>query len=342
MDVDWGRILGAFFGFLLSIPAVFINLSVRFISLGCGIFRVRRRVFPPKCLVDPSLGSHHYLAANGVKLHYVESGDPSKPLLLLVHGFPEFWYCWRHQIRHFQGTHRVVAVDMRGYNESEKPAGIDSYHMETLVEDLRCLVDGLGADKFTLVAHDWGAAVAWTFAALHPARLDNLIILNMPHLMALLEQRAKTWEQALKSWYIIFFQCPILPELSLMAEDMATFKRLFKQVGSMVEDEETIEAYKFAFKDFTSWNRPLNYYRMTTTAKCQDFFEANKEKYKIGVRTLQIFGTADTALSVGAAQLGMAWLTDARLELLEGVSHWVMEEQPDKVNKLMEEFLTTA
>lgn len=102
MAVDWGRILGAALGFLLAIPAVFLNLSVRFIALGCGIFRVKRRVSPPRCLVDPSLGSHHYLAANGVKLHYVESGDPAKPLLLLVHGFPEFWYCWRHQIRHFQ------------------------------------------------------------------------------------------------------------------------------------------------------------------------------------------------------------------------------------------------
>jgi len=338
MEVDWGRALGAFFGFLLSIPAVFISLTIRFIVLGCGIFRVKRRSFPPKCLVDPDLGVHHYVTVNGVKLHYVESGDPNKPLLLFLHGFPQFWYAWRNQIRHFQKTHRVVAVDMRGYNESGKPEGIDAYHMETLVTDIKCLVKELGVEKFTLVAHDWGGGVAWSFAALHPELLNNLIILNIPHLLALLESRGKTWEQALKSWYIIFFQCPILPELSMLAEDMSCFKRLFGPCN-VNQDEETLEAYKFAFKDFTAWNRPLNYYRMTTTKKFTDFLKNNKDRFKIGVRTLQIFGTADTALSVGAAKLGNAYLSDGRLELLEGVSHWVQEEAPEKVNSLISNFL---
>merc|ERR1712080_718393 len=208
---------------------------------------------------------------------------------------------------------------MRGYNESGKPEGINAYHMETLVADIKCLVKELGVEKFTLVAHDWGGAVAWSFAALHPELLDNLIILNLPHLLALMESRGKTWEQALKSWYIIFFQCPILPELSMLAEDMRCFARLFK--------------------DDTAWNRPLNYYRMTTTKKMEEFLKTNKDRYKIGVRTLQIFGTADTALSVGAAKLGNAYLSDGRLELLEGVSHRVQEEEPEKVNSLISNFL---
>jgi pimeloyl-ACP methyl ester carboxylesterase len=342
LDVDWGRVIGAFCGFLISIPAFFLNLAARFVSLGCGIFHVKQRNFPPKALVDPELGSHHYLMVNGVKLHYVEAGRPDGPLMVLVHGFPQFWYAWRYQIRHFKATHRVVAVDMRGYNESGKPDGIEAYQMEELVADLRGLVEALGASRtspkgIVLVAHDWGAAVAWTFAALHPELLSGLVILNMPHLLALVDSRGKTWEQALKSWYIIFFQCPILPELGLLAEDMAAFKRLFKGVVNL--DDETMEAYKYAFKDFASWNRPLNYYRMTTTERFKNFLETNKEKFYIDVPTLQIFGTADTALSVGAARAGSAWLGAGRLELLEGVSHWVQEEAPARVNSLIDKFL---
>ena len=102
MEVDWGRVGGAFFGFLLAIPAFFLNLTVRFIILGCGIFQVKKRIFPPKCLTDPELGTHKYLTVNGVKIHYVEAGDPEKPLMLFVHGFPQFWYVWRNQIKHFK------------------------------------------------------------------------------------------------------------------------------------------------------------------------------------------------------------------------------------------------
>ena len=218
-------------------------------------------------------------------------------------------------------------MDMRGYNDSEKPAGIDSYKIQLLADDIKGLVKALGVEKFTLVAHDWGAGVAWTFAALYPEMLDNLIILNMPHLMALVDARGKTWEQALKSWYIIFFQCPILPELSMLAEDMRIFKKMFKKVN---QDEETIEAYKYAFRDYTAWNRPLNYYRMTTTKEFKTFLEANRSKYHIAVRTLQIFGTADTALSVGAAQEGNKYLSNGRLELLDGVSHWVQVKEAYK------------
>ena len=110
MEVDWGRVLGAFFGFLLSIPAVFLNLTVRFIRLGCGIFEVKPRTLPPKCLSDPELGSHKYVSVNGVKLHYVEAGQPDGPLLLMVHGFPQFWYTWRNQIRHLKVSREVFIL----------------------------------------------------------------------------------------------------------------------------------------------------------------------------------------------------------------------------------------
>merc|ERR1712112_598740 len=149
-----------------------------------------------------------------------------------------------------------------------------------------------------------------------------------------------TWEQALKSWYIIMFQCPILPELGFMAEDMLAFKRLFK--GKLAHDEERLEAYKYAFKDFTTWNRTINYYRMTTSEEFKTFMSKNKDRFYIDVKTLQIFGTADTALSVAAAKDSAHYLKNGRLELLEGVSHWVQEEEPDRVNMLMAELLAES
>jgi len=337
MEVDWGRVIGVLFGFLLSIPAVFIRLIVRFVTLGCRIFSVKKRSVPPACLVDPQYGEHKFLTVNGVKLHYVESGDSTKPLLLFVHGWPQFWFAWRNQIVHFQKNYHVVAMDMRGFNDSGKPAGIENYFITHMVEDIKGLVEGLGKKKFTLVAHDWGGAVAWTFAALYPEMLTNLVVCNLPHLIALLDQRKKGWEQALKSWYIIFFQCPVLPELNMMAEDMASFNKLFKDNPN--NDEEVMEAYRFAFRDFTTWNRSINYYRCTTMKKFENFLKDNKSKFKIKVRTLQIFGAADTALSVSAAKDSAAWVEDHRLELLEGVSHWVQEQEPDKVNQLIESFI---
>jgi len=337
MEVDWARVGGIAVGFILAIPAFFLRLIIRFITLGCKIFHVKDRNVPPDCLVDPKFGAHKFMTVNGVKLHYVESGDSSKPLLVFVHGWPQFWYSWRYQILHFQSQYHVVALDMRGFNESEKPAGVENYFVKEMVDDIKGLVEGLGEKKFTLIGHDWGGAVSWTFAALYPEMLSNLVICNLPHLMAFLEQRKNGWEQALKSWYIIFFQCPVFPELSMMAEDMAAFNRLFKDNPN--NDDEVKEAYRFAFRDYKTWNRTINYYRCTTTNRNDQFMKDNADKFKINVRTLQIFGTADTALSVAAAKGSSAWVEDHKLELLDGVSHWVQEQAPEKVNNLIENFL---
>jgi len=339
MEVNWGRVIGVCFGFILAIPAVFIRLAVRFVTLGCGIFYVKKRSVSPRCLLDPKYGDHKFMTVNGVKLHYVESGDTSKPLLLFVHGWPQFWYSWRNQIEHFQKNYHVVAMDMRGYNDSDKPDGIEKYFAKHIVDDIKELVEGLGEKKFTLVGHDWGGAISWMFAALYPDMLDNLVICNLPHPVAFMNQRKNGWEQALKSWYIIFFQCPVLPELSMMAEDMAAFNRLFKDNPN--NDETVKEAYRFAFRDYKTWNRTINIYRCTTMKMWSEFFKQNKDKFKIKVRTLHIFGTADTALSVAAAKDSAAWVDDYRLELLEGVSHWVQEQEPEKVNSLIGEFLET-
>src|SRR5271166_2812118 len=122
---------------------------------------------------------HEFAGVNGVRLHYVTAGTGK--LLLFLHGFPEFWYEWKRQLEEFSRDFRVVAPDMRGYNLSSKPAGVDQYKLDFLLEDVRALVQHLGCDKCILAGHDWGGFVAWTFAGLFPDRVEKLIIINAPH-----------------------------------------------------------------------------------------------------------------------------------------------------------------
>ena len=163
--MEWLRLVSILVGLLISIPAFFLSNLVRLCRIGRRLFHVRPRFAPPACLMDPRYGQHKFITANGVRLHYVESGDPGKPLLLFVHGWPQFWFAWRYQIEHFQKVggevhnkclknnqtmvqnYHVVAMDMRGFNDSDKPEGIDNYFIMNMVEDIRALVTGLGEKR---------------------------------------------------------------------------------------------------------------------------------------------------------------------------------------------------
>ena len=226
---------------------------------------------------------------------------------------------------------------MRGYNDSEKPGDIESYFVLNMVEDIKQLVEGLGKKKFTLVAHDWGGVVGWFFAAFHPEMLDNYIACNMPHPVAFNNAR-KSLEQALKSWYIVFFQVPLLPEINMMMDDIRSFEALFKDNPN--KDDEVLEAYRYAFRDFKTWKSTINYYRCTTYNASQELMQGRIIKdQKIKVRTLQIFGSGDTAISVSPARDSAQWVEDYTLHILEGVSHWVQEQEPASVNSLIEQFI---
>lgn len=147
---------------------------------------------------------HRFANVNGVRLHYVTHG--AGKLILFLHGFPEFWYAWRHQLTEFGQDHQAVAVDMRGYNLSSRPAAINRYEMPELVEDIRALALHLGASKFALVGHDWGGVVAWAFAAAHPDLLESLIIINAPHPILFNRELRENPAQQKASQYIQFFR----------------------------------------------------------------------------------------------------------------------------------------
>lgn len=187
--------------------------------------------------------NHQFISTDGVKLHYVSQGEGK--LMLMLHGFPEFWYSWRHQITEFASDYRTVAPDLRGYNDSDKPQGVAAYSISKLIEDVRGVIRGLGYEECILIGHDWGGAIAWNFAYAYPELVEKLIVLNVPH-PAKFAAGIQTPQQLLKSWYIFAFQLPWLPELVLQANDYQAIATMLQQmaVDKLAFSPEDLEAFK--------------------------------------------------------------------------------------------------
>ena len=152
---------------------------------------------------------HQFARVNGLRLHYVEAGEGDQ-LIIFLHGWPEFWYSWRHQITFFSKKYRVVSVDLRGFNESDKPKGVNSYKVSTVAKDIAELIKALGFENATLVGHDWGGAVTWSMLDHFPNVIERVFILNCPEPFTMIKHLQRNPSQMLKSWYIFLFQIPIL------------------------------------------------------------------------------------------------------------------------------------
>jgi pimeloyl-ACP methyl ester carboxylesterase len=279
---------------------------------------------------------HGYADLSEVRLHYVEAGDG--PLVVLLHGFPEFWYGWRAQIPALAAAgFRVVAPDMRGYNLSSRPAGVAAYAMGRLTNDVRELIAERGAQRAMLAGHDWGAAVAWATAFTHPEVVERLAILNVPHTRRML-QGLRTARQLRKSWYMFFFQLPGLPERLIARNRWQFFRDTFEHDArpgafSAADIERYVEA----------WSRPaaattmINYYRAA--------FRQTPRRAAAGIRpvqapTLVIWGERDRHLG---AELAEPEPRDVpRLDRVERLdaSHWVQHDEPETVNRLLTEFFS--
>ncbi len=276
-----------------------------------------------------------YIITNGINLHYVTQGEGS--LMLLLHGFPEFWYSWRHQIPEFARDYKVVALDLRGYNESDKPKQLEAYRMEELLKDVEGVIRGLGYESCILVGHDWGGAIAWSFAYAYPDLVDRLIVMNLPHPAKFMEG-LKTPQQLLRSWYIFLFQLPWLPELLLQLNDYQGIKSIF--AGTAIDktafSPTDIEAYKDATAKRGALTAMLNYYRNIFQSL---FSDQTQEWSVLNIPTLMIWGEDDIALgkelTYGTEKLVNNW----QIKYIPNCSHWVQQEQPQLVNQYMREFL---
>jgi pimeloyl-ACP methyl ester carboxylesterase len=276
------------------------------------------------------------LPINGLMLHVVEAGPANGPLLILLHGFPEFWWAWRYQITSMaeQGYH-VVVPDMRGYNKSDAPKQVSAYRLDILVADVTALADHYGAERFHLVGHDWGGVVAWGVSASYPNRLNRLVIMDAPHPDLWLEQAIKHPTQALRSTYVALFQVPWLPEAALSALNFAGLRVMVE--ASARKDtfkSEDMERYAEAWAHPGSLTAMLNYYRCLREQK------KSEQPARIKCPTLILWGEKDSFLEHHVAEAGLRQCDNGRLSIIQGATHWLHLEEPAQVSAKIIEFLS--
>ncbi len=281
---------------------------------------------------------HRYADLGDVRLHYVEAGEG--PLVLLLHGFPQFWYEWRHQIPALvEAGFRVVAPDMRGYNLSDKPPGVRAYRVELLARDVARLILACGERAANVVGHDWGAIAAWIAAMRYPERVGRLAILNVPHPARFLDGLLSPG-QLLRSSYVFFFQIPRLPEEVIRAGDFALLRSALRRdpVCPGALTTEDIERYVEAMARPGALTATLNYYR----ALLRNPRETWTLMKRIEAPVLVIWGEKDRFLSRRLADPPLLWVPNLlRVERLPEASHWVTEDRPREVNTLLLDFLSS-
>jgi len=265
---------------------------------------------------------------NGLDLHLVEAGDPGKPLVILLHGFPEFWWAWRHQIAPLADAgYHVVVPDMRGYNLSEAPQAVGAYALEFLANDVVAIADAFGAERFHLVGHDWGAVIGWWVAARYPQRLERVVLMDGPHPDVLGAQALKHPTQALRSSYVAFFQLPWLPEATLGGFDFASLKSMMRASAKPGAFEPgALERYAEAWAQPGRLTAMLNYYRALRDRPRPG------EPARVKPPTLILWGGDDAFLERHVARACLALCDQGQLEVVDGASHWLHLEQPARIN----------
>jgi epoxide hydrolase 4 len=271
------------------------------------------------------LGKDGYVDSHGVKIHYVEAGDG--PLLVMIHGFPDFWYTWRAQMPELAKHFKTVAIDQRGYNLSDKPEGVENYKLEKLVADLDAVVDHFGAKKAVIVGHDWGGMVAWTYAMQHPDKVDRLVILNLPHPRGLLRELANNPDQQHHSQYARNFQEP--DAAKKVTPEMLTF---------WVHGKEAQAKYLEALKR-SSMEGMLNYYKANYPREPYKIPDNAMPNVKCPV--LMIHGLKDTALLPGALAGTWNWIdNEFTLVTIPNAGHFVQQDAAPVVTRTMVRWLT--
>jgi pimeloyl-ACP methyl ester carboxylesterase len=279
---------------------------------------------------------HSVIKTNGIRLHVVQAGPKSGVPILLLHGFPEFWYGWRKQIPALAAADcRVIVPDQRGYNLSDKPKGIKSYRIEELVKDTLGLIDALEYEKVNLVGHDWGALVAWMLAIKHPERLHRLGIINVPHPAVMWRFLRRDFEQMRRSLYALFFQLPRLPETILRLGNWSVAASGMRRSGNPnAFTEADLEKYKEAWSQPGAMTAMLNWYR--AAARYQPEFTNDMP---VKIRTLILWGVRDFALSHRMARPSLDYCDEGNLIFFPDATHWVQHEEADEVNRQLLAFI---
>ena len=278
---------------------------------------------------------HRYADSDGVRIHYALAGDDAAPLVVFLHGFPDFWYSWRQQMAALEDRFRVAALDMRGYNLSDKPKGVENYAMARLVADVLAVIDAEKVDSAVVVGHDWGGAVAWNVAMNHPQRVALLVILNLPHPRGLFRELTSNPDQQRNSQYAFNFQQPDAHK-ALNAEGLAFW----------VRDAEARKRYVAAFEQ-SDFEAMLNYYKANYPRPPGDAEAppagtglAAPDMPNVQCPVLMFHGLDDTALLPGALAGTWNWIdADLTLVTVPGANHFVQQDAPELVSNTMRDWL---
>lgn len=290
---------------------------------------------------------HRYCDSGEIRIHYAAREGGGKPIVFM-HGFPQFWFLWRNQLADLGEDHDVYAPDLRGFNFSDKPPGVDAYRMRHLIGDLEALVEDLGIAPFTLVGHDWGGIVSWAFAMRRPELLDRFVIIDSPPPFTWNRDLRESPKQREAVSYMLELSAPPPgPEEMLARDDFAMLDSMLERIGgaaARLDDEERARYHE-------AWSQPgaltggLNYYRAAGMgeqvggAGVDPEYERRIAEQQVEVPTLVIWGEKDPALLTGLLRGLGEWIPDLQVEVLRGAGHWVPYERPDEVNRLIREFV---
>ena len=275
---------------------------------------------------------------NGIALHVVLGGPDSGKPLVFLHGFPEFWFAWRSQIDHFVSCgYRVILPDQRGYNLSDKPARIASYSIDLLAKDVVGILDNVAGSKAFVVGHDWGAAVTWYLAARYSERISRTAMLSVPHPRVFLRNLVINPAQLRRSWYMLFFQLPWLPEYILRRRDWALLVRALRNTSPPgVFSDLDLDQYKKSWAKKGALTAMLNWYRAALMRPWK--LALDSEASHVKVPALLIWGKNDQFLDEAMARDSLHYCDDGHLEMFDSASHWVQHEEPAKLNTLLSQF----
>lgn len=285
---------------------------------------------------------HQFVETNNIRLHCVTQGEGE--LVVLLHGFPEFWYSWRHQIPVLSRHFKVVVPDLRGYNYSDKPSS--GYDLDTLTQDVMGLIKSLGYTKAHIVGHDWGGAIAWHLAQKFPQMLDRLVILNAPHPQQMVKELSTNFDQLRRSWYMFAFQIPGIPEWLIQQNIKDFVLNVFRgqAVRKGAFSAEDNQIYQEALEKPGVLAAALNYYRQLLNPQQflnpQNWLQTlNSVPQLIQAPTLVLWGQEDSMLSQHLTE-GMAKLVAApfQLKLIPQCGHWIQQEVPQTVNRELVSF----
>lgn len=278
---------------------------------------------------------HHTLQARGLTFHGVTAGPEHGPPVFLLHGFPDFWYGWRHQIVPLANAgYRVIVPDQRGYGESSKPARVAEYALDQMSDDVVAIADALGIGSFHVVGHDWGGGVAWRVACQHAERVRSLATLNCPHPLDLMTAAMSDRRQFFKSWYMLFFQLPWLPEWALRRK---RFAALAGGTWGSADPGAFTKADKAAYRE--AWAQPGAVRGMLGWYRALRHRPAPWRTLEIAVPTLMMFGERDTFIDVSTGERSLSRCLDGRFERVDA-THWIQHDRPGLVSDRLVKWLS--